>query len=505
MHPLLAKWRIQLLVVAVLLSVGAIAFKGIQMGVDFSGGTVLVFALDRPLSQEEMQETVQIISQRVDGSGLSSVVVRGWGDRHIVVELSTTKQEEVDYMKETILRQGRVEVVVDGNVVLSGEKIMSVGLATQTPLNEGVRWSLPFDLTPSGVEMFYNGIRGKCIGGCAHSFVYIDRPVDSIILIPKKVAEEEKFLASMPSLDAGGGSIPMEDILKNAGARAYVVDENFDMGSLKGEKEIILHPELNYLIPFLEDHNVGYRIVPSEEGQSWIWRATNLRSVIRLTPKITEGTAKSGSLFIEGWAKNKEEARKRADEMRIILRSGALPAEIEELVSEQRIPPTYGQQAFYAFIAAIIASMVVVSVYIAWRYRVREIAGPIILTILSETVIIFGFAALANWKIDVPAMVGLIAATGTGVDDQIVISDEALRGRRRDEEGGTLERIKRAFFVVFSAAGALFAVMVPVLGMGIPALKGFAMTTIIGIITGVTITRPAFAEMIHYVLTSKKP
>lgn len=516
MHPLLRSWRIRILIAALVLAAATILVKGVQLGVDFSGGTVLIFRLDRPLTPEEMQQTVQIISQRVNWTGLSSVVVRGWGDRHVVVELGTADPQEVEYMKEAILRQGRLETVVDGNVVLTGDEIVAVRIARYTRLTEGVGWDLPFVLSPEGVRNFYTGVRGKCTpdGRCEYTFMYIDRPVGAVLLIPKAVAEEENYLASVPSLDVAkrlpeSELIPLEKFLINAGVKAYVVDENFTPDVLlEANAPVILHPKLNYLIPFLEEHNVPYKVVPPEEGVSWIWRATNLRSVVRLTPGVTntDPARASNTLLITGWAKNRKEAEQRVEELSILLRSGALPAGIQ-LESEQRIPPTYGRYAFYTFLAAMLASMVAVSVYVAWRYRVWKVAGPIIMTVFSETLLIFGFAALINWKIDVPSMVGMIAATGTGVDDQIVITDEALRGRTGEEgkkEKGLMKRIRRAFFIVFATAGALSLVMLPVLFSGIPALTGFALTTIVGVVAGVTITRPAFAEIIRHVLSRER-
>lgn len=504
-----------MLIAALIIAAGIILVKGVQLGIDFSGGTILIFRMDRPLSPDEMQQTVQIISQRVNWTGLSSVIVRGWGDQHIVVELSTADPQEIQYMKDAILRQGRFETVVDGNVVITGDEIVAVKPATYTPLTEGVRWELPFILSPEGVKDFYTGVNGKCTpdGRCAYTFMYIDRPVGDILLIPKKVAEEENYLASVPSMDVVGAKptsdlIPMKEFLINAGVQAYIVDENFDPNVLLDTNTlVILHPDENYLISFLEEHNIPYRVVPPENGMSWIWRATNLRSVVRLTPGVTntDPTRASNTLLITGWAKNRKEAEQRVEELSIILRSGALPAGIQ-LESEQRVPPTYGHYAFYTFLAAMFASMIAVSLYIAWRYKVWKISAPIILTIFSETLLIFGFAALINWKIDIPSMVGMIAATGTGVDDQIVITDEVLRGKTEEsgkKEKGVMKRIKRAFFIVFATAGALSFAMVPVFFSGIPALTGFALTTIVGVIVGITITRPAFAEIIRYAVGKK--
>ncbi|NPA76133.1 MAG: hypothetical protein GXN93_00030 [Candidatus Diapherotrites archaeon] len=512
MHPLLKNWKVRLLIGALILSAAIIAVKGIQLGVDFSGGTILIFRFDRPLTPDEMQQAVQIISQRVNWTGLASVNVRGWGDQYVFVELSTSDPQEIEYMKESILRQGKFETVVDGNVVLTGDEIVAVKPATYTPLPNGVKWQLPFVLSPEGVKHFYTGVRGKCdpTGKCAYTFMYIDRPVGAVLLIPPRVAEEENMLAPVPMLDAPDREIPLKEFIVNAGVHAFVTDENFEVTEILEYNAplVILHPEDNRFVPFLQEHNIPYRIVPPEQGMSWIWRATNLRSVVRLTPSVTNTDPEHApnTLVITGWAKNRKEAEQRVEELSIILRSGALPAGIR-LESEQSVPSTYGRYAFWTFLAAMFASMIAVSLYIAWRYRVWKISAPIILTIFSEILLIFGFAALINWKIDVSSMIGMIAATGTGVDDQIVITDEVLRGRRGEEskkERGILKRIRDAFFIVFATAGALGFVMVPVFFSNIPALTGFALTTIVGILVGITITRPAFAEIIRYVVGKRE-
>ncbi|MDN5358776.1 MAG: preprotein translocase subunit SecD, partial [Candidatus Diapherotrites archaeon] len=176
MNPLLKNWRVRLLIIALVLAAGIIVFKGIDLGVDFSGGTILIFRFDRPLTPDEMQQAVQIISQRVNWTGLASVDVRGWGDQYVFVELSTSDPQEIEYMKESVLRQGKMEVLVDGNVVLKGDEIATVKPATYTPLSTGVRWQIPFVVSAEGLERFCAGVEGK---PGVYSFTYIDRPAGS--------------------------------------------------------------------------------------------------------------------------------------------------------------------------------------------------------------------------------------------------------------------------------------------------------------------------------------
>jgi len=250
-----------------------------------------------------------------------------------------------------------------------------------------------------------------------------------------------------------------------------------------------------------------YKIVEPRKNVPWIWTATNLQSVVRLTPGVTNVSPENANpeLVIEGWAPNKDEAKRVTSELKILLESGALPAGLK-LVSESRVPATYGEYLFYTFILALFAAMIAVATYIAIRYREWRVTGPIILTMASEILMIFAFAALVSWKIDVASMVGIVASTGTGVDDQIVITDELIRGRGKGEDAekkakmSVIARVKRAFFIIFASASALTVAMIPVWFSGIPALKGFALTTIIGVLVGVFITRPAFAEILRHVL-----
>ncbi len=516
MHPLLKNTRVRILIAALVLAALVIAWKGVQLGIDFRGGTVLVLAFDRPLHPDEITDAVHILEKRLNWAGLRNIVVRPWGDRFVIVEVAETDPARLADLKATILRQGKMEVVVDGNVVLTGKDIVSVRPDYRILPSQGggVYWELPFIISEEGKRRFYGGVYGKCApapipGGeanCAYTYVYIDRPAGDVLLIPKEMYEEWKKLPTLPTTDPDAQRVlDINEFLKNAGVVWFVVDENFDLNALKAYagRTVILPPELNYLVPDLNALGLTPKIVPEQKGVPWLWTATNLRAVIRLTPGVTNvrnPEQGSESLQIHGWAPNKDEARKRIEELRIILESGALPAGIS-IVSERVIPPTYGLTAFYTFLLALALAMVAVSLYVALRYKHMKIAGPIALTIFSEILLIFGFAALVGWQMDVPSMVGIITSTGTGVDDQIIITDEILHGEeeKKEEIKGILKKIKRAFFIVFASAGALVASMIPVLFSGITTLTGFAITTIVGVLVGITITRPAFAEIMRYV------
>ena len=58
------------------------------------------------------------------------------------------------------------------------------------------------------------------------------------------------------------------------------------------------------------------------------------------------------------------------------------------------------------------------------------------------------------------------------------------------------QKLKRAFAIILGAYFTSLVSLLPLMWAGAGLLKGFALTTIIGISVGVFITRPAFAEML---------
>jgi len=242
---------------------------------------------------------------------------------------------------------------------------------------------------------------------------------------------------------------------------------------------------------------------------------------------------------VQGFRQNMDDATKEKLQLQTILRSGALPARLET-ASVDIISPTLGSNFFQSagYAAGLAALIVVVIVFV--RYRSIKVALPIALISLSEVVILLGIAStndyaiwgvvlvvnlaimslawwkkqevdmlawigallipllgMLSWTIDLPAIGGMIAAIGTGVDQQIIIADESLRGSKEGTTFTLKDKIKRAFFIVFGAAATVIGAMLPLMFLGIGLVKGFAITTIIGVLVGVLIARPAYARIVE--------
>ncbi|MFH1308548.1 MAG: preprotein translocase subunit SecD [Patescibacteria group bacterium] len=186
-----------------------------------------------------------------------------------------------------------------------------------------------------------------------------------------------------------------------------------------------------------------------------------------------------------------EDSRENMKKLQTILKTGSLPfkLKIEKLDS---ISPLLGQEFIKNILWAGLIAIIAVCLIIYLRYRRMKLFIPVVVTLVSELILILGVAAIIKWNIDLPAIAGILAAIGTGVDDQIVMIDES----RVSKQYSIKERIKRAFFIIMGAYVTVVVSLLPLMWAGAGLLVGFAVTTLIGVTIGVLITRPAFSEIL---------
>jgi preprotein translocase subunit SecD len=199
-----------------------------------------------------------------------------------------------------------------------------------------------------------------------------------------------------------------------------------------------------------------------------------------------------------GTGRTQEEAYNAAkdnmNKLQTILITGSLPYKLN-IVKLDTISPILGSSFSKVILLAGAAAMGLVALIIFIRYRRFKASLALLLTSFSEIVIILGVAALIKWNLDLPSIAGILATIGTGVDQQIVILDEA----RKNKALSIIERMKRALFIIMSSYFASVVSLLPLYWAGAGLFKGFAITTIIGITAGVLITRPAFSDIIKHI------
>lgn len=186
-------------------------------------------------------------------------------------------------------------------------------------------------------------------------------------------------------------------------------------------------------------------------------------------------------------------------QLQTLLITGSLPTKLS-IVKIDTISPAVGEEFVKNILLVVLYAILAVGVVLGIRYRNVAIVTLIMATMLAEIVIILGIAAFIGWNIDIAAVAGILVAVGTGVDAQIVITDEAYNKKKEAMVRSWKEKLKRAFVIIMAAYLTTVVAMIPLFWAGAGALKGFALTSILGVTIGVFITRPAYAIAVENIL-----
>lgn len=249
-------------------------------------------------------------------------------------------------------------------------------------------------------------------------------------------------------------------------------------------------------------------MVLSEGGYQYLSESLDLYLDDELVDTLRVGADLKGRAVTDieisgpGFGRTEQEAvqdsANNMKKLQTILITGSLPVKLN-IVKIDTISPILGKEFINNALLIGALAILAVAVVVFIRFRSLKISIPVVITMFSEVVLLLGMAALIGWNLDLAAIAGILIAVGTGVDHQIVIADEVLR-REHESYVNWKEKIKRAFFIIMAAYFTTVVAMLPLLWAGAGLVKGFAITTILGVTIGVFITRPAFASMVEILL-----
>jgi preprotein translocase subunit SecD len=488
--------------------------NGLRYGLDFAGGTQLQLKMEGEATSDVMAIEKTILENRLNSMGLKDIPVRPWGNQYLIIQVADATPEETDNIERILRQQARFEERIDGNLAIKGDEI-TVDLGPSGveiyPVSGGYQWGVLVNHNKDGACRFGqvgDGRRGRGVD------IFIDRPENTTIILSDgdyqlftnltESGDSERFFfgntalemitnrSVIPVISATSANATLEEALR-------LKPQGYVKAVLAGDEGQISDDLRN----MLEENGISTERNPkgNRSEPAWISDMVGLQSSPRLDFD-TRGECVYGAR-ITGSSGSLEEAQQEVQRNQVLLTSGNLPMKLS-VESKSTTPPTLGRRfLMYSFYTGLVAIAAVATIMFI-RYRRIEIVAPVVVTMMSEIIIILGMAALIKWELDLPAIAGIIATVGTGVDHQIVITDETLKRSQPKKIVSIAERIRRAFFIIFTAASTVVAAMLPLLGIGVGMLKGFAFTTIMGVFIGVLITRSAFAKIIEGILRKEE-
>jgi len=154
---------------------------------------------------------------------------------------------------------------------------------------------------------------------------------------------------------------------------------------------------------------------------------------------------------------------------------------------------------------AVLLAIVVILVYISWRFRLRYAIGAVA-AILHDVIIALGVFAIFRIEVNLPTIAAFLTIVGYSLNDTIVIYDRIRENLKIDKKGKIFDIINRSVNQSLSRTlNTSFTTFVPVIILfllGGSVLRGFSLALLIGVIVG-TYSSMYVANPILYAWTLK--
>ena len=179
-----------------------------------------------------------------------------------------------------------------------------------------------------------------------------------------------------------------------------------------------------------------------------------------------------------------------ADGIKQVLRAGlgGNIAETDWVRRQEKVGPKIGEELTGAAVRAVIVSLALILVYMAWRFKQFLFGIAAVAALAHDVLITLGLLSILDIEITLAVVAAILAIVGYSLNDTIVVFDrirENLRSGMRAEFGDTLnisinECLSRT---VITSLTTLIAVTVLMIWGG-EVIRDFTLTLAVGILVG---------------------
>lgn len=520
------------IVISVILGLGAwaVAVNPFQLGIDLQGGVTLTYSIDR-LSIEEMQktagssgsleaaldDTVRVISIRINTLGVKDLKVRREGTRRILIQAPQMSEAELASIKARMVQLGKLEFPIG----IGGEKVSEGGLGPdlradmlQMPAEGGTFDKITWDVAKANQQLAakvaedWPKIRAAVDAKQAippelyrpgAPFTYIDpttkgaTPIRWMPWAPGEAAKQIK-IATADSTKLAPSKEECQIALQNAVAgKPYnpnliiggwlFFDPEWYGQDLKGftGRDI---GNVRRGVGSMGDRAVNYTVNRDRQGDFYDYtnkyvkkaKCLVLNDQVWSNPVIR--TALSDSVQITGGGQGflKEEQDWLID----CLQSGSLKLR-PVIESEEEIDATLGSVAQSRGVMATLIGGLLIVVFMIFYYRFSGMVA--VIALMLNLGLMLAMLALFEATITLPGIAGIILTIGMSVDANILIFE---RIREELAKGKTLVAsvqagFDRAFVTIIDANLTTVITAVILYKYGVGPIKGFAVTLMAGI------------------------
>jgi preprotein translocase subunit SecD len=198
--------------------------------------------------------------------------------------------------------------------------------------------------------------------------------------------------------------------------------------------------------------------------------------------------------------------QQESQNLALLLRAGALPAAIN-YEEERTVGPTLGQENIAKGILSVKIAMLIVIVFMALYYRLFGVIADIALVL--NLVLLMSLLSLLGATLTLPGIAGIVLTLGMAVDANVLIFERIREELRNGNtpQASIYAGYERAFVTIVDANVTTLIVAMVLFGIGTDAVKGFAVTLTLGILTsmlsGIMMTR-AMVNLVYGSRSVKK-
>ena len=197
------------------------------------------------------------------------------------------------------------------------------------------------------------------------------------------------------------------------------------------------------------------------------------------------------------------DSSREARNLALLLRAGSLSAPVE-IIEERTIGPSLGADNIQKGFISVLVGFALVLVFMAWRYRVFGLVANVALTLNLITIV--SVLSMIQATLTLPGIAGIVLTVGMAVDANVLIFErikEEMRSAKNIQKAISSGYEKALLTIADANITTLIASLV-LFSFGTGAIKGFAVTLSIGIITSMFTAIIVSRAMINLIYGGKK-
>jgi preprotein translocase subunit SecD len=230
------------------------------------------------------------------------------------------------------------------------------------------------------------------------------------------------------------------------------------------------------------DYQISFSFKPTGAQKFGEWTGKNIGNymAVVLNDEVKSAAYIKSQIFDSGEISGRF-TRGTAEDLSLTLKSGALPAKIE-YQEERTVGPSLGADSIRAGVAASVAGLIFIVIFMLIYYRGAGV-NAVIALILNMLLTLAGLIVLDS-TLTLPGIAGLILGIGMAVDSNVLIFErmrEELRAGKSVAKS-VEQGFDRAFITIVDThiTTILSSVILYMFGSG--PIRGFAVTLILGLL-----------------------